>query len=87
MGGTDKGFINDSLLIINDSDMLTSIPVKEATKKRLESMKGRKTWDDFLSELANAVRVEKRTRCRKKMGKLLEMGPEEVRVRRWAREY
>lgn len=67
--------------------MSTTIPVKTETKKRLEGMKGRKTWDEFLDELANMVRSEKRVRHRKKMGKLLQMDFKEVKVKKWAREY
>ncbi len=50
-------------------------------------MKGSKTWDEFLDELANIARLEKRLKYRKKMKELLEMEYEEVRVGKWAREY
>lgn len=79
-----------NLLIINNKLLLmaiTTIPVKVETKKRLEGMKGDKTWDEFLDELANLMRLEKRLKYRKRMKELLEMGYEEVRVKGWAREY
>ena len=68
-------------------DTLTTIPVKVGTKKKLESLKGKRTWDDLLEELANTTRFEKRVKYRRKMGKLLDMRFEEVKVRKWAREY
>lgn len=68
-------------------NMLTTIPVKSDTKRKLEAMKGKRTWDDFLEELANMTRFEKRAKYRRKMGKLLDMRFEEVKVRKWAREY
>ena len=66
---------------------ISTIPVKAETKKKLENMKGSKTWDEFLDELANIARLEKRLKYRKKMKELLEMEYEEVRVEKWAREY
>lgn len=57
------------------------------TKKRLESIKGDKAWDEFLNELANMALAEKRFKHRRRMQKLLEMGYDETRVRKWAREY
>jgi len=65
----------------------TTIPVKAETKRKLEGMKGEKTWDRFLDELANAAHAERRAGYRRKMGKALRMGYEEVRVKKWAREY
>jgi len=67
--------------------MTTTIPVKAETKKKLEGMKGEKTWDRFLDELVNATHAERRAGYRRKMGKELRMGLEEVRVKKWAREY
>jgi hypothetical protein len=67
--------------------MTTTIPVKAETKKKLEGMKGKKTWDRFLDELVNEAQIEKRAAYRREMGKALRMGFEEVRVKKWAREY
>jgi len=67
--------------------MLTTIPVKSDTKRKLEAMKGKRTWDDFLEELSNTVRLGNRAKYRKRIERLLEMSSEEVRIRRWAREY
>ncbi|MBO3797348.1 MAG: hypothetical protein QXO47_07085 [Thermoproteota archaeon] len=66
---------------------MSTIPVSKETKKRLESIKGEKAWDEFLNELANMVLTEKRAKHRKKIQKLLEIGYDETRVRKWAREY
>ncbi|MBO3839270.1 MAG: hypothetical protein QXU09_00385 [Thermoproteota archaeon] len=66
---------------------MSTIPVSKETKKRLESIKGEKAWDEFLNELANIALAEKRLRHKKKMQKLLEMEYDETRVRKWAREY
>jgi|YelNatPaOPRAMG01_1025707.scaffolds.fasta_scaffold100999_2 hypothetical protein len=66
---------------------MSTIPVSKETKKKLESIKGEKTWEEFLNELVNIALTEKRFKYRRKMQKLLEMGYDEVRVKRWAREY
>ncbi|MEM0171511.1 MAG: hypothetical protein QXU11_12185 [Thermoproteota archaeon] len=66
---------------------MSTIPVSKETKKRLESIKGEKAWDEFLNELANMALTEKRAKHRKKIQKLLEMEYDETRVRKWAREY
>ncbi|MEM2057073.1 MAG: hypothetical protein QXU11_05435 [Thermoproteota archaeon] len=66
---------------------MSTIPVSKETKKRLESIKGEKAWDEFLNELANMVLTEKRAKHRKKIQKILEIGYDETRVRKWAREY
>ena len=66
---------------------MSTIPVSKETKEKLESIKGEKTWDEFLNELVNIALTEKRFKYRRKMQKLLEMGYDEVRVKRWAREY
>ncbi|MEM2570571.1 MAG: hypothetical protein QXP96_02465 [Thermoproteota archaeon] len=66
---------------------MSTIPVSKETKKRLESIKGNKAWDEFLNELANMALNEKRFKHRKRMQKLLEMEYDETRVRKWAREY
>jgi hypothetical protein len=66
---------------------VSTIPVSKKTKKRLESIKGEKAWDEFLNELANIALTENRLKNRKRMQKLLEMGYDEVRVKKWAREY
>ncbi|MBO3768866.1 MAG: hypothetical protein QXS51_05960 [Thermoproteota archaeon] len=66
---------------------MSTIPVSKETKKRLESIKGNKAWDEFLNELANMALNEKRFKHRKRMQKLLEMEYDDTRVRKWAREY
>ncbi|MEM3785853.1 MAG: hypothetical protein QXZ59_00545 [Nitrososphaeria archaeon] len=66
---------------------MSTIPVSLETKKKLKSMKGSKTWDSFLDELANMALSEKRLAYRKRMQDLLEMDYDDTRVRGWAREY
>ncbi|MEM0053198.1 MAG: hypothetical protein QXL89_03365 [Nitrososphaeria archaeon] len=66
---------------------MSTIPVSLETKKKLKSMKGSKTWDSFLDELANIALSEKRLAYRKRMQDLLEMDYDDTRVRGWAREY
>ncbi len=57
------------------------------TKKLLEKVKGDRTWDAFLRELALSILESRRERVRKRLNEFLEAEFEEVRVRRWAREY
>ncbi len=42
-----------------------------------------KAWDEFLNELANMAITERRFKHRKRVQKLLEMGYDETRVRKW----
>lgn len=53
----------------------------------MEALKGSATWDEFLLELAAEVQEARRERNRGRLAELLELEFEEVRVRRWAREY
>lgn len=65
----------------------TTITVSAETKELLEKLKGGKTWEEFLRSLAEEMLRERRERVRERLGELLEAEFEEVRVRRWAREY
>jgi len=66
---------------------LSSIPVSLETKKKLQSIKGNKTWDELLDELVNIAQSKKRIEYKKRLQELLEMEFEEVKVKKWAREY
>jgi len=67
--------------------MSTTITVSIETKKLLEKIKGDRTWDAFLRELALEILESRRERVRRELNELLELEYEDVRVRRWAREY
>ena len=67
--------------------MSTTITVSVETKKLLEKIKGDRTWDAFLRELALEILESRRERVRRELNELLELEYEDVRVRRWAREY
>jgi len=67
--------------------MSTTITVSFETKKLLEKIKGDRTWDAFLRELALEILESRRERVRRELNELLELEYEDVRVRRWAREY
>ncbi len=65
----------------------TTIPVREEVKEELRKIKGNKSWDELLMELISLYRLYKMEKLRKKLGNLLELEYEEVRVNKWAREY
>ncbi|MDI3498164.1 antitoxin VapB family protein [Archaeoglobus sp.] len=67
--------------------MVTTISVDEEVKKLLENLKGNKDWSTFLRELAEEYATLKREKVRKELGELFEAEFEDVKVRRWAREY
>lgn len=67
--------------------MSTTITVSIETKKLLEKIKGDRTWDAFLRELALEILESRRERVRRELNELLELEYGDVRVRRWAREY
>jgi len=66
---------------------LTTITVSAETKELLEKVKGDETWDEFLRRVALDMLRERREKVRRRLGELLELGYEDVRVRGWAREY
>jgi len=67
--------------------MPTTITIKEGTKEILREMKGDKDWDSFLRELAESYLKMKRKEVRDRLKELLLAEYDEVRVKRWAREY
>lgn len=64
--------------------MPTTITIRRDTKEALESIKFGKSWDTFLRKLAEEYMKLKREKVREELKKLF---AEEMRVRRWAREY
>ncbi len=67
--------------------MPTTITIKEGTKEMLREMKGDKDWDSFLRELAENYLKMKREEVRAKLREMLTAEYDEVRVKKWAREY
>lgn len=64
--------------------MPTTITMSRNTKEALENIKGRKSWDALLRELAEEHSKVKRAKVRKELKALF---VEKTRVRGWAREY
>jgi len=68
--------------------MVTTISVKEDVKKLLEEVKGDKDWNTFLKELAEEYIEMRRERIRSKLKELLTIDDaEELRVKKWVKEY
>jgi len=67
--------------------MPTTITIKEDTKELLKSLKGEKDWNSFLKDLAKEHLKAKREESRKKLKELLIMEFEDVKVKKWAKEY
>jgi len=67
--------------------MSTTITIKKGTKEMLREMKGDKDWDSFLRELAENYLKMKREEVRAKLREMLTAEYDEVRVKKWAREY
>jgi len=66
---------------------LTTITVSYETKHLLEKIKGEETWDTFLRKIAVETLKKRRENIREKLAELLEVEFEEVKVKKWAREY
>ena len=66
---------------------LTTIPVSAEVKKELERIKGNRTWDELLNEFLRAHRYRKLLENREKLAELLRLDYEDIRVRKWSREY
>jgi len=62
---------------------ITTIPVRPETRKLLEPLKGRKTWDEFLRELAELKR-EKLKEDLKKLSEIVD-ADKVKRAESWAR--
>ena len=65
----------------------TTITIFSETKRALEALKKDESWDEFLLKLVAEVQRIKREKNRKKLSKILEAEFEEVKIKKWAREY
>ncbi|GEM_PF-1231981 len=65
----------------------TTITILSETKRALEALKKDESWDEFLLKLIAEVQRLKREKNRKKLSEILEAEFEEVKIKKWAREY
>lgn len=65
----------------------TAIRVSRETRDLLFKLKGKKSWDSFLRELALAEIQKRRKIVREKLEELLELDYGEVVVKKWAKEF
>ena len=65
----------------------TTITISRETRDLLLKLKGKKSWDSFLREMALEEIKKKRQEIREKLQELLELEYEDVKVKRWAREF
>lgn len=63
--------------------MNTTITISKETKKLLEMLKGNKTWEEFLREVAEELTKRKREVARKALAQLLDT--EDLERARWTR--
>jgi len=76
--------MNYKFIIMNSR---TTITISKETKLVLEALKGVESWDEFLLGIIAEVQRIRREKSRGRLSELLEVEFEEVRVRKWAREY
>lgn len=81
-----KNLSEETILIIIVSKN-TTITISRETRDLLLKLKGKKSWDSFLREMALEEIKKKRQEIREKLQELLELEYEDVRVKRWAREF
>jgi predicted CopG family antitoxin len=65
----------------------TTISVDEDVKALLENLKGGKDWSSFLREMAEEYAALKREKVRKELKELFESSFEEIRMRKWVKEF
>uniref|UniRef100_A0A7C1CCZ0 VapB-type antitoxin n=1 Tax=Thermofilum adornatum TaxID=1365176 RepID=A0A7C1CCZ0_9CREN len=65
----------------------TAIRVSRETRDLLLKLKGKKSWDSFLREIALAEIQKRRKIVREKLEELLELDYGEVVVKNWAKEF
>ncbi|MCD6562812.1 MAG: hypothetical protein J7K23_02695 [Thermoproteales archaeon] len=65
----------------------TTITVYSRTKRTLESLKGDESWDEFLLKLVSEVQRLRREKNRSKLSEMFKADFEEVKIKKWAREY
>ncbi len=71
------------IAIIIDMAAITTIPVRAETRRLLEPLKGNKTWDEFLRELAALKQLQIRKNL-KELNKIIDVSKVK-RVEKWAR--
>jgi len=76
--------MNYKFIIMNSR---TTITISKETKLALEALKGDESWDEFLLRIIAEVQRIRREKNRERLSELLEAEFEEVRVKKWAREY
>ncbi|RLE72187.1 MAG: hypothetical protein DRJ37_03425 [Thermoprotei archaeon] len=76
--------MNYELIIMSSR---TTITIFSETKRALEALKKDESWDEFLLKLVAEVQRIKREKNRKKLSEILEAEFEEVKIKKWAREY
>ena len=76
--------MNYKFIIMNSR---TTITISKETKLVLEALKAVESWDEFLLGIIAEVQRIRREKSRGRLSELLEVEFEEVRVRKWAREY
>jgi hypothetical protein len=81
-----KNLSGETILIIIVSKN-TTITISRETRDLLLKLKGKKSWDSFLREMALEEIKKKRQEIREKLQELLELEYEDVKVKRWAREF
>jgi len=53
----------------------------------LESLKKEESWDEFLLKLISEIQRLKREKNRAKLSEMFKADFEEVKIKKWAREY
>ncbi len=76
--------LNYELIIMSSR---TTITVLYKTKKALEALKREESWDEFLLKLIAEVQRFRREKNRKKLSEIFEAEYDEVKIKKWAREY
>jgi len=65
----------------------TAVRVSRETRDLLLKLKGKKSWDSFLRDIALAEMQKRRQKVRKKLEELLELDYGDVVVKKWAKEF
>ncbi|OYT30527.1 MAG: hypothetical protein B6U94_06665 [Thermofilum sp. ex4484_79] len=65
----------------------TTITILSKTKRALEALKKDESWDEFLLKLIAEIQRVRREKNRGKLSEILEAEFEEVKIKKWAREY
>jgi len=66
----------------------TTITILSKTKRALEALKKKdESWDEFLHKLIAEIQRVRREKNRGKLSEILEAEFQEVKIKKWAREY